>query len=203
MSTYTNPIEPGQPGPSFATLVGQSWGIRAGARIIDMLVMLVASFVTGGLIGGVLGFAASRGAQLTKIQQAGNIDLNGYAFGILATFAYFVICQTFHGSSIGKMILGLVVVNEDGTPAGLTENIKREILYFIDGFFFGLVALSSINGTALKQRLGDRWARTLVVRRSEVRPENLQPWGTFMVVSLMALILSTLLNVMPVVLRLL
>jgi uncharacterized RDD family membrane protein YckC len=69
------------------------------------------------------------------------------------------------GMTLGKRIVGIRVVDEEGDVAGFGAAIVRNLLRLVDGLFFYLVgaifALTSPRG----QRLGDRAAHTLVVRR--------------------------------------
>ena len=67
--------------------------------------------------------------------------------------------------SLGKMALGLRVIRTDGAPISWTESIIRNLLRIIDGLFVYLVGAILIWTSPLKQRLGDRVAKTVVVRR--------------------------------------
>ena len=68
------------------------------------------------------------------------------------------------GASLGKMALGLRVVKMDGSPIGWKESIIRNLLLFIDE---GLIVVGAIFiwSSPQRQRLGDRAAGTIVVRR--------------------------------------
>jgi uncharacterized RDD family membrane protein YckC len=69
------------------------------------------------------------------------------------------------GMTLGKRMVGIRVVDEEGDFAGFGASIVRNLLRVVDGLFFYLVgaifALTSPRG----QRLGDRPAHTLVARR--------------------------------------
>lgn len=69
------------------------------------------------------------------------------------------------GATIGNGIVGLKPLNEDGkNKPDLFQSIKRHLLDPIDMFFFGLVAVIAIKNTPKHQRLGDLWAKTIVVK---------------------------------------
>jgi uncharacterized RDD family membrane protein YckC len=78
---------------------------------------------------------------------------------------YYIVCEALVGMTVGKRLVGIRVVAEDGEHAGLGPAVIRNLLRLVDGLFFYLVgavfALTSPRG----QRLGDRAAGTLVVRR--------------------------------------
>src|SRR5438876_7857754 len=69
------------------------------------------------------------------------------------------------GTLISVLALGLRVVKTDGSPISWTEAIIRNVLRIIDGLFAYLVGAIFIWTSPLKQRLGDRAAHTVVVRR--------------------------------------
>jgi uncharacterized RDD family membrane protein YckC len=75
---------------------------------------------------------------------------------------YFSIFEWAYGATIGKMILQLRVVREDGTPGGLWTVFLRSLLRYVDGLFFGIPAAMSMCHN-YNQRIGDRVAKTFVV----------------------------------------
>jgi uncharacterized RDD family membrane protein YckC len=75
-------------------------------------------------------------------------------------FAYFPITEWIAGKTLGKLLIGLSVVTEQGGPISFTQALKRHILDMID---MGIVGLVAIANTPKHQRLGDLWAKTLVI----------------------------------------
>jgi hypothetical protein len=77
------------------------------------------------------------------------------------------------GSTPGKRALGLMVLNDDGTPvrwpAALTRNLLRTLDFLPLFYFFGFCAM--VTNRDFK-RLGDLAANTLVVYR-EAKPQAL------------------------------
>ncbi|OYT96430.1 MAG: hypothetical protein CFE49_07360 [Pseudomonas sp. PGPPP3] len=72
---------------------------------------------------------------------------------------------------LGKKLLGLRVVHDDGTPVGWAASLTRNLLRFVDflPFAYGLGILSCLNHPAFK-RLGDLAAGTLVVYQETPSP---------------------------------
>ena len=92
----------------------------------------------------------------------------GAAGGVvgLLTIAYFIVMEATQGATIGKMALGLRVVKMDGSPISWSESIVRNLLRIIDGLFVYLVGAILVWNSPLRQRLGDRVAKTVVVRKN-------------------------------------
>jgi uncharacterized RDD family membrane protein YckC len=69
------------------------------------------------------------------------------------------------GGTLGKLALGMRVVMEDGSPVTLTASLIRNLLRIIDGLFAYLLGAIFIWTSPAKQRLGDRLAKTFVVKK--------------------------------------
>ncbi len=125
-----------------------SWWKRGVAQLLDGLLYAPMCAGMWGLLGG------------WKLWQVG---LSG--LGLLAL--YFVVCEGVWGRTLGKAALGLSVVRENGGKAGLGPAAVRNLARLIDflplGYAVGIVV--SQKGK-LRQRIGDRAARTVVVNRA-------------------------------------
>jgi len=105
------------------------------------------------------------------------MHLNAYAvlqIGIntIIPFMYFIIAEAVLGATIGKMALGIRVVRLDGLPISWGQSITRNLLRIIDHIPYGIPYLLGailIWASSAKQRLGDRVAQTVVVRRRSLR----------------------------------
>jgi uncharacterized RDD family membrane protein YckC len=80
--------------------------------------------------------------------------------------AYLIFRDGIHGQSIGKFLMGLIVISlETGKPATLSSSVRRNLLFLIPGA--NVVALMLEVRTLISdpqgQRLGDRLAQTQVV----------------------------------------
>lgn len=127
-------------------------GLRAVATLIDTVVLLAAAYVIAMLTGG----TTAAGFNL----QGGPAFL---WFG--AAIAYYIVMEAHWGWTLGKRVLGLrVVMLEAGAPLDWQASIVRNLLRIIDGFIFYLVAVIAMAMSDKKQRIGDRVARTVVIR---------------------------------------
>ena len=79
--------------------------------------------------------------------------------GLCGYFAYQTICTSVHGSTLGKRLLSLEVVQDDGSRCRLRSAIIRELAFFVDSFFFGVVGYATMAGNDQHKRYGDRWGR--------------------------------------------
>ena len=87
----------------------------------------------------------------------------------LAWLLYFVCSEAFLGATLGHAMFSLKVVNTDGTKASFLAVLKRRVVDPMDFFFFGLPAIIAIRSTPNHQRLGDLWAKTIVVQTDNQR----------------------------------
>jgi uncharacterized RDD family membrane protein YckC len=162
-----------------AGLAGISFWPRVGARVIDMVLHYCVSFASGVFF--TIFLVAASGGHIppwvvVKLKSPG---VPGFVFGVLGSFAYHVVGVSVHGSTLGKRILSMVVVQEDGTPCRFGSAIIRELGYFIDALFFGLIGYFAMQKTLKEQRHGDEWAHTVVCNRSSVAPDQLRGGGRF------------------------
>ncbi|MFC1985872.1 RDD family protein [Chloroflexota bacterium] len=80
-------------------------------------------------------------------------------------FAYLILMEAYVGWTIGKKLLGMRVVNNDGDRIGLQKSIIRNLLRMIDGLpAFNILGIVLITSSQKGQRFGDRVARTYVTR---------------------------------------
>jgi uncharacterized RDD family membrane protein YckC len=87
----------------------------------------------------------------------------GFVLGMLLACAYFAVLEAHDGRSLGKRLLGLRVLQLDGTPCTRLAAVLRNLFRIIDAFpGFYAVALVSLAGSPRKQRIGDQAAGTSV-----------------------------------------
>ena len=107
-----------------------------------------------------------------EVQEWGFKENGGFAFkvnpGFLPTillwFLYFPIVESLLGYTLGKGILDLRVVPKDRNDFSFIISLKRHLLDPIDFAFFGLVGILLIKFSKEHKRLGDFWAKSLVVK---------------------------------------
>jgi uncharacterized RDD family membrane protein YckC len=180
--TYT-PVPPGLQGVGF-------WP-RLGARVIDMIVHYAAA-VFAGILFGIMVVVASGGHPsslvMAKMRHPG---ITGFFFGLLGAFAYQVVFTTVHGSTLGKLAFSMVVVQEDGSACRFKSALVRELAYFVDALFFGIIAYMAMQRTDQQQRYGDEWAHTIVCKRQLISPEKLRRVDRFILGLFLALIVDS------------
>ncbi|AZE96303.1 Integral membrane protein [Pseudomonas orientalis] len=110
------------------------------------------------------------GLLLVPLALLGNLGLGlGSLLLFLVSWWYMVLFEVLNqGCSPGKQVMGLRVVQDDGTAIGWSASLIRNLLRFVDmlpfGYSFG--AISCLQHPHFK-RLGDLAAGTLVVYREQ------------------------------------
>jgi uncharacterized RDD family membrane protein YckC len=155
---------------------------RALARVIDLVLHSCVNMVSGVLVGIMIGIASvlthqSVAPWVAKIQES---RIWTVIAALLGTAAYTMACESISGRTLGKLMLGLVVVQEDGSPCRLKSAVIRNLWYWIDALFFGIVGYMAMQRNSLDQRYGDTSAETIVCKRSSIAPENRRGMGRFL-----------------------
>jgi uncharacterized RDD family membrane protein YckC len=145
------------------------FGIRFGARLLDLVIIYVLGLITGFGSGLLFAFLHARGlvasGWVERLQQPG---LSIYAFALLGAYLYHSLSEGLGGTTLGKLVCDLrVVQKDDGRPCTMAAAFKRDLAYYWDALFFGLVAYSSMSDSPLYQRYGDKWAGTVVVDKDD------------------------------------
>lgn len=93
------------------------------------------------------------------------------AFGLLATVGgslYHVLLEGSRGQTVGKRVVGVAVIREDGSDCGYRAAAIRTALRAADALPVAyLVGVLCLCLTGRRQRLGDIAANTVVVRTRE------------------------------------
>ncbi|SMC75229.1 RDD family protein [Moheibacter sediminis] len=73
--------------------------------------------------------------------------------------------ESFFGVTIGNSIMNLkpIPMNEEERKLTFGESLKRHLADPIDMFFFGLIGILTIKNSDKNQRVGDIWAKTIVI----------------------------------------
>ena len=80
-------------------------------------------------------------------------------------FTYFILMEAYVGWTVGKRILGMIVVDVNGNKIGLSKSIVRNILRLADGLpAFNILGIILIATSQKEQRFGDHVAKTYVVK---------------------------------------
>jgi uncharacterized RDD family membrane protein YckC len=86
----------------------------------------------------------------------------------LSQVVYATILEAYWGQTVGKRLVGIVVVTPGLEPIGLRRSFVRNTLRLVDSIpvYLYLVGVVSIMLSPQRQRLGDRLAGTMVLRES-------------------------------------
>jgi len=85
-------------------------------------------------------------------------------FATALVFVYFVLFEGWFGGTLGKLILGMRVVDKNGKKVGMGRALFRNLLRIIDFLPFGYVlGIILVACSSTKQRVGDRVAGSYVV----------------------------------------
>lgn len=130
-------------------------GPRAVAVIIDTAMLFALGYVI---------------ALLSGETTASGYEIEGLPalVAIFAWFAYYIGTEAAFGATLGKRLVGIQVVSEDGSPLLVPSAVMRNVLRIVDGLFIYLVAAILVWRSPRRQRLGDRVAHTVVIRSAHV-----------------------------------
>jgi len=108
---------------------------------------------------------------------SGKVIQGAPAFLIMAvTAAYWIVPEWLFGATFGKWMCDIKVVSIGGRACSLSQAIKRNVLRIVDGFGLYLVGFLAAKFNPNRQRLGDQWARTIVVEvPEEPNPSTHEP----------------------------
>lgn len=125
-------------------------GRRVAAFLVDLLVVAVAVLLPAAVLAGPEG--------------VGPPDPAAYGLAGLLLLAYLVAFEGSSGQTIGKRLLGIVVVDLEGDPIGYRAALVRTLLHVVDFLpTLYIVGFVLILVTDRWQRVGDIGAGTVVV----------------------------------------
>ncbi|OFZ82168.1 MAG: hypothetical protein A2583_07605 [Bdellovibrionales bacterium RIFOXYD1_FULL_53_11] len=129
-------------------------------------------FQSGGLIiGGIMaGFMAGRspaGEQAGSSAISSGMTLGWIFWGLAAWFLNYIILQGMSGSTVGKMVFGIKVVNSDGSALGMGRSLLRTVCYAVSALPFGMGFLA-MAWNARRQCWHDTLCGTVVINKDAV-----------------------------------
>lgn len=86
--------------------------------------------------------------------------------------AYWILTEWSFGATIGKLICDLRVVSLTGKNCSFGQSLKRNLVRIIDFFPFYIPGFVAAKLSPLRQRLGDQWAKTIVVKKDRKLQSN-------------------------------
>ncbi|MBI5231925.1 MAG: RDD family protein [Coriobacteriales bacterium] len=136
-------------------------GRRAGALIIDSLIVYTSIFVITLAIG--FSVAAAGGS-------LGSMGFGAQLMAVLAYFGYFIFFEGVFGATLGKLATGVRVVTVDGDKPAIGQVVARNLMRIVDGMFGYMVGFLVATNATNNQRWGDQAAGTMVVRSRGTAP---------------------------------
>jgi uncharacterized RDD family membrane protein YckC len=121
---------------------------RVVATVVDLLVMIP--------------LVAATAAVLGVGSQSEAVFVSTILIGYLS---YYIVPEWLYGRTLGKQLLGIIVLRSDGRVPSLEQAVLRNLLRIIDGaggYLFGLLVILFTNKN---QRVGDLLSGTVVVSR--------------------------------------
>lgn len=132
----------------------QGIGPRFVAQVVDAVVLLILFFLVGFVMSGSFTF-----------EYQGEAAYPFIAVYVLVAFLYYILLEGLTGATLGKKLVKIKVVRENGSPCGLGPALVRNILRIVDELpFLYIIGMILISRSNRKQRLGDRLAKTVVVK---------------------------------------
>lgn len=132
--------------------------LRCGALFIDYMVVFAAPLTW--LLGGKM---------FGEVSSASSLGSTCWLIAVVLVIANLVVFPLLRGKSLGKALTGLTIVRLDGTPAHISDILRRNVLgYFLTMVTLGLGFLvSAVNGSG--RALHDFVGGTIVVSGSRRR----------------------------------
>jgi uncharacterized RDD family membrane protein YckC len=142
------------------TLVPAGVPVRFVAVLLDTLIVFLPMSIVVGLMTG--GGYSEHGPGYTNV----GVDVGGGGVVLLPALGigYYIACEGLTGMTVGKGMVGIRVVGEDGDHATFGAAVLRNLVRLVDALLFYLVAFAFAVQSPQRQRLGDRVAHTVVVR---------------------------------------
>lgn len=136
---------------------------RLAAGLVDAVLMIAGLALVVGIWG-------NNSADLEGGRLALGLSLGWqpFLFYLLTILVCYFLFEGARSVTPGKLALGLRVVKYDGSPCGWVAALRRSILRPVDALPFAvpyLVGLATAGLSARRQRLGDIFAGTLVVKK--------------------------------------
>ncbi|ODA65983.1 RDD family protein [Methyloligella halotolerans] len=133
---------------------------RGFAQIIDMIIVFVLYWFLGIAIAVQVGGRTPGGFELE-----GDPALWLFGLWIFGALLYYAVLESsWKGQTVGKMIARIKVASETGARCSFSQALIRNLVRPIDFIFFYGLGAFFILISPMRQRLGDRAAKTIVVQ---------------------------------------
>lgn len=131
------------------------------AFIIDSYLALFIYWLSGALLAGFF-----KTASLPELHSNPGRFWIHLGITLAAFFFYYLLMESVFHATLGKLFTRLRVTEISGLPPTLGNIFIRNFLRLVDYPLFFLIAVISIESSPLNQRLGDRAANTMVIKKT-------------------------------------
>ncbi|WP_415379442.1 RDD family protein [Halosimplex sp. TS25] len=139
-------------------------GIRGVAMAIDSVVWLAGSFVAAFAVAAATGQIEATAGSVTSDLEGG-AALASMTLWLAIGIGYHTLLEWQFGRTIGKALVSVRVVADDGAPLSLGASLIRNVARLVDWLpFVYLVGIAAIVVSDEQRRIGDRLGGTAVVR---------------------------------------
>ena len=162
--------------PQLATVNYAPVGRRIVASLVDFIIWTILFMIAAQMFGesNTSYTTTTTTDEMVNVRHTGGATYQANLGGLpallffLAALLYYVFFEWLLGGSLGKLLLGLRVTNEQGAKLSFNNSLARNLMRIVDGFPYvipNLVGLAVLASNEKKQRLGDKVAHTLVVKK--------------------------------------
>jgi uncharacterized RDD family membrane protein YckC len=137
--------------------------VGVGRRLVAVLIDTILYWIVFFIVAKLFGTTQVSGANVSASLSGAPALVVGILF-----FLYYIVLEAVLGATLGKLLLGIRVVTVDGSRIGWGASIIRNLLRIVDGLPYiipYLLGAILVWTAPQRQRLGDRVAKTVVVRR--------------------------------------
>jgi uncharacterized RDD family membrane protein YckC len=135
--------------------------VSVGRRFVAILIDSIVVFAVGAPFGDYQHVRSESGMTTYSFHFRGG----GFLGVVLIWLVYYAVMEATLGATVGKLAMGIRVVQEDGSKCTWQGAIVRNLLRIVDVIFFYLVGAILVWTSPKRQRLGDRAANTVVIRK--------------------------------------
>jgi len=141
-------------------------GSRAIAVIIDHIILMIITVIIALPFGMTSALFSMMGSVANPVALASTMALMStvMVISLVIWILYFTYFESKTGQTLGKKMVNIKVVREDGKKLTFGEAFLRTILRVIDGLAVYLLGFIVVLVSEKKQRIGDIAAKTVVVR---------------------------------------
>jgi uncharacterized RDD family membrane protein YckC len=155
-----HPTNEGVPHQSFVVAT-------SGERLVSGLVDVIVVSILGAFYTSVFGTVQRSPSSISMSFNGATVAGNSAMFFQVVALGYFFVMERFMGGSIGKLAFGQRVVSTDYTKPTQQQLLIRTVFRMIDGIPFflpNLLGFLVLQNNEKRQRLGDKYANTMVVK---------------------------------------